>query len=131
MHSEKELSDAALDGNLTTVKRLIEEGAAIDAVGDTWNPLHAAIENEQVEVVELLLRSGANVEVSNCGMTPLEHAVDISVDGTIQSGGKPGEEPIEIIQLLLDYGASRHSALELAKKYRSKRVVAVLSDKSE
>ena len=126
-----DLSNAAFDGDLQTVERLLDEGADIEAIGKVWNPLHAAIENERTEIVELLLRRGASVEATIRGMTPLEHAVDISIDGTIQSGGQPGDEPLEIIQLLLGYGAHREPALALAKSFRSERVADVLSVENE
>ena len=59
--------------------------------------------------------------------------MDVSIDGTIQSDGVPGDEPLAMIQLLIDYGADKslkndkgESALNWAEKYNSKNVLEVL-----
>lgn len=58
--SSEALTDAAFNGDLDTVRSLIEAGADVNAVGRVWNPLQAAIENDQIEVVRYLLSVGAN-----------------------------------------------------------------------
>lgn len=126
-----ELEKAAFEGALKKVEELLDDGAEIDAVGQHWNPLHAAIENEQISIVEYLLRRGADIEAIHCGMTPLQHAVDISVDGAIQSGGQPGDERTDVIKLLLENGAQRESAIALAHEYKSQRIIQFLEAEIE
>src|SRR5438045_5380015 len=68
---------AAEDGNTNNVKRLIREGAVVDA-SDRWKrtPLHLATEWGHVGVVKDLLASGANVNaVTKLGETPLFFAL--------------------------------------------------------
>ncbi|WP_419720059.1 hypothetical protein [Paenibacillus illinoisensis] len=42
------------------------------------------------------------------GWTALHQAVDLSIDGIIQTGGSPGEEPVDILEYLLDRGVEVH-----------------------
>ena len=39
----EELAKAAFDGDVQAIRRLLDEGADIDAEGRNWNPLQAAI----------------------------------------------------------------------------------------
>ena len=128
MEIRERLAQAAFDGNIAEVKRLIDTGADIDADGRNWNPIHAAIENDKVSCVRLLLDRGADVERPGHGYpSPLAHAVDISVDGTIQSGGSQGEEPIEVILLLLSAGAKVEAGLAVARRYGSQKIDQLLT----
>jgi len=123
-----ELVQAAFEGDLETVERLLEAGADIDADGRIWNALHAAIENEDVACVRLLIDRGADVEHRAAGdMTPLAHALDIAIDGTHQTGGNPDDERTDIIQMLLDAGADPTPGLEVARGYRSQKLIDLLS----
>lgn len=120
------LTDAAFNGNVDDVVRLLDVGEDINAIDGVWNPLHAAIENEHSDCVGLLLGRGADIERSCGKLTPLAHAVDIAIDGTIQSGGKPGDEPIEIIIQLLAAGAAPAPGLKLAREYECDKIVKLL-----
>jgi hypothetical protein len=116
-----QLAEAAFDGDLAAVKRLIELGADINAEGRAWNPLHAAVENEQIAVVRYLIRSGADLE-SPCSkgqipFTPLEHAVDVIVDGAMQQGIPIEKGSKELLDLLVDAGARIEPGLETARHY--------------
>ena len=122
------LVQAAFSGNVDEVTRLLDEGMDIDATGRNWNALHAAIENEHFSCVQLLLARGANVNLPVASCTPLEHAVDISIDGNNQTGGLPGDEPVEIVQLLISNGANIAPGLVLAKRYRSQKLIRLLED---
>jgi ankyrin repeat protein len=123
-----ELAKAAFDGDVEAVGRLLDNGADIDAEGHVWNPLHAAIENENVACVQLLIRRGADVERRAAGdLSPLAHAVDIAIDGTIQRGGNPGDEPTEIVNVLLDSGADPKSGLRVARDYGSSKIIELLT----
>ncbi|AZN41601.1 ankyrin repeat domain-containing protein [Paenibacillus albus] len=93
--------------------------------------LTIAVENDQKDMIQLLLMIGADINFKSYGgWTPLHAAVDISIDGTIQTGGKPGDEPTEIIKYLLDNGADRNilnrngqTPLDIAKAYKSKKII--------
>ncbi len=60
-------------------------------------------------------------------MSPLAHAVDIAIDGTIQSGGNLGEEPTDVVRLLLKAGTDPQSALEVACMYKSEKMLELLT----
>ncbi|WP_397356670.1 hypothetical protein [Paenibacillus sp. N3.4] len=69
------------------------------------------------------------------GWTPLHVAVDISLDGTIQSGGSPGEEPTEVIKYLLDNGAditilecNGKTPIDIAKDNNSQKIINFLEN---
>ena len=90
---------------------------------------HLAIENENHTCVVALVEKGASINSLVGGWKALDHAVDISIDGTIQTGGKPGDEPIETITYLLERGADKRSALNLAKKYENEKIVQILENR--
>jgi hypothetical protein len=94
----EELEKAAFVGDVEAIERLLDVGANIDSDGRIWNALHAAIENGNVDCIELLIGRGADIERCATGtLSPLAHAVDIAIDGACQSGGKPGDESTDII----------------------------------
>ena len=121
-----DLARAAFDGDTSRVAQLLDAGAPIDAPGRYWTPLHAAIENEQYECVNLLLSRGADVHEDSNEFPPLAHAVDIAIDGTHQTGGLPGDEPVEIIELLLKSGVSPQDGLRVARQYQSQKIIRFL-----
>jgi Ankyrin repeats (3 copies) len=117
-----ELIQAAFDGDVERVTRLLDDGADIGGDGrGHWNALHAAIENEETECVRLLIRRGADIHHRAGGLTPLAHAVDIAIDGTWQRAGVPGGEPTDIIQVLLDGG------LAVAQRYGAQKIIDLLA----
>lgn len=127
MNMNDNLVKAASDGNIQAINRLLNAGPAIDGDGRIENALHAAIENENIACVQLLLRRGADLEYRTYGnLSPLAHAVGIAIDGTNQRGGKPGDEPVELITLLLDAGADPASGLEIAQIYGSSKITELL-----
>jgi ankyrin repeat protein len=126
METSELLVQAAFDGNLDEVARLLKGGANVDAEGQCWNPLHAAIENEHSSCVRLLLAHGADVNLRAGHLTPLAHAVDISIDGNNQTGGRPCDEPIEIVQLLVCAGADIEPGLFMARRYQSHKLIQLL-----
>jgi ankyrin repeat protein len=123
-----ELIQAAFDGEADEVERLLDNGVDIEGAGrGDWNALHAAIENQQVECVNLLIKRGADVHRSAAGLSPLAHAVDIAIDGTWQRTRTVGGEPTEVIQALLDAGANPAPALEVAQRYQSQKIIDLLT----
>ncbi len=122
------LVQAAFRGDIQAVDRQLDSGADIDAAGRVWNPLHAAIESEELECVRLLLERGADVEAISGDLSPLAHAVDITIDGHHQSGGIPGGEHLDIVALLLHAGADPEPGLRVAEGYEATRVVHFISE---
>ena len=126
MDDAQSLVRAAFDGDVETVRRLLDAGASVESANDNWNALHAAIENEQFDCVRLLVERGADIENDDCGMTPLAHAVDIACDGSNQLGIAPEDAPTEIVDYLLSAGADPAKALRTAQAYASEKFLRLL-----
>ena len=97
------LAYAARSGCIEIVKRLIGEGAAVDAMDDhtRWTPLLRAADQRHAEVVRYLLAHGASVNAkARFGQTPLT----VAILGTVFSYGPKGNRD-ETIQALLLSGA--------------------------
>jgi ankyrin repeat protein len=123
-----ELVQAVFEGDVAEVARLLEAGADVDADGRIWNALHAAIENDDLACVRLLLDHGADVEHRAAGdLSPLAHAVDIAIDGAHQTGGNPGDERTDVIALLLEAGADPGPGLVVARGYRAAKLIDLLT----
>ncbi|WP_445671292.1 hypothetical protein [Paenibacillus sp. FSL K6-2862] len=67
------------------------------------------------------------------GWAALHQAVDLFIDGTIQTGGSPDEDPIDILEYLLDRGVDVHitdskgsSPIDVAMSYKSEKIVQFL-----
>jgi uncharacterized protein len=100
----RQLIDAAENGNADVVKVLLTQGADVEGRdGSNQTPLKVATEHARVEVVRVLLEKGANVEAkSNSKGAPLNWAV--GGDGKI-----PRSEYADratIVKMLLDKKAS-------------------------
>lgn len=139
MNIQDQLNEAIGDERIDLVRSIIEDGAdpnGLDRHNET--PLMAAAECESEEILELLLSCGAEINTSGHeGNTPLNLAVDISIDGTIQSGGMPGDEPVNVIKALLNNGADLNAKnnkgetpLDWAQGYKSKKVFGVLDNEN-
>ena len=76
--SSTPLHRAAQNGNIEEVRRLLENGADVNAQANNGStPLHAAAEKGQREVVQLLLDRGADIEVRDMfGDRPLHTAAE-------------------------------------------------------
>ena len=101
-----QLLEAAGDGNVQQVKRLLADGAFPDArepgARGGATPLHRAAEEGHTEVARLLLEAGATVDARHPGRfynTPL-HLAAYNNDHTA------------LVQLLLDAGASLNTRAE-------------------
>jgi ankyrin repeat protein len=126
-----DLCDAAGDGNLAEVKRLLADGVSPDAVDRRGNrPLHQA---EDVEVIRLLLDSGATI-APNEGWTLLHMWVDATCDVMHQLNlPEPELDDMEILRLLLAHGADPHTRdpqhgmpLDVARRYQCEPVIRLL-----
>ncbi|MCH7729032.1 MAG: ankyrin repeat domain-containing protein [Planctomycetes bacterium] len=61
---DQALHNAAWDGELDAVKRLLRDGADVNAKGQTGNtPLYVAAWHGHIEVVEFLIKEGAEVNL--------------------------------------------------------------------
>jgi ankyrin repeat protein len=69
------LSMAALDGDVSEVRRLVAEGADVNEQTDGHSPVHLAAYYGHVEVVATLAELGADVDArDDCGLRPLHLA---------------------------------------------------------
>jgi serine/threonine protein kinase len=89
----EKLLRASIIGDVEKVKKLLKEGADVNAKDEFgWTPLHKAAILGHIEVVKLLIKEGADVNAKNeFGWTPLH--------GAAESGH------IEVVKLLLEHGA--------------------------
>ena len=70
------LVDAVYSGDASAVVRLIEQGHDVNDFGkDDWTPLTVAVEKDDVKLVELLLKNGADPNMTVPGGTALDMAV--------------------------------------------------------
>ena len=112
---------ACMNGNVSTVKLLLDRGADINYVCDGRTPLLTACQHGDIRVTRYLLKRGADANASSpYGLTPLMLAARDSCN-------------CSMINLLLEYGADinaerrGHCALSIAaEKYRRENVILLL-----
>ena len=87
------LHEAAKEGDLKKVKRLIADGSDVNVkAGNGATPLHYAADRGHIDIVEMHISKGANVNAINeAGMRPLMFARG--------SGNK------DVVELLIKHGA--------------------------
>lgn len=93
--------------DLAAVQQLLSAGANPNLPGRTWSSAIAcAGENDETgNIVRVLVNAGADINIQGShGWTPLHHAVDIAIDGTIQQG----RESVDwsVVGIFLDLGAN-------------------------
>lgn len=103
---ETQLHRACIAGNLTLVRRLIDQGHPVNVRDNAgWSPLHEAANHGFKELVEVLLDHGASINDkggTNCdGLTPLHDACANGV--------------LEVVEVLLDRGANATLKTDLNK----------------
>ncbi|TGD70673.1 ankyrin repeat domain-containing protein [Mangrovimicrobium sediminis] len=132
----QELNRAIFEENLSEINRILNAGVDIDAVDSTGKTaLMQAVEQENIRFVELLIHHGASVNCpGNDGWAPIHLAVDVSIDGTVQSNGVPHSAPTSIIGYLIGKGADLHqetdsgeTAYTIARKYENKKITEYLN----
>jgi len=107
----KTLHQAAEDGDLAEVKRLIAEGADVNAADQEhtvkWTPLIAAASGGDVQVVKVLLENRAKVNATDShGYTPLYYAL-----------WTDGNNSEEIVRALIASGADVNKRSPSDKRY--------------
>lgn len=103
--TDDQLAEAAWAGDVKRVKELLAMGANIECFERNGNtPLHLAIENLHLDVVRVLLHSGADVNrrTADGYWTPLAHAVDSVCDAASQLDHPPDNE---VVRMLVQHGA--------------------------
>lgn len=128
---------ASFIGDLRKVKQLIDDGADINFLGKNWNPLHAAIEGKEVEILKYLIERGADVNFFCKGYSPLHCTIkvetkDLSSSEDSEEENKDFPQPV-LTEILVKAGANINSysykygtPLELAKRREHKLAVELL-----
>lgn len=68
---DKDLVEAAGDGDVERMQRLLDGGANVNTVALEWTPLTNAAANGRLGAVELLVASGADMNKGIAGLSPL------------------------------------------------------------
>jgi ankyrin repeat protein len=103
------LSEAAFREDHAKVRELLQEGANPDGLPeDDLPPIHAAVEQLNLPIVQMLLDAGADPNLKDRSLwTPLYRAVDAACDAASQRGAShPDPEGLQIILALLHRGAN-------------------------
>ena len=93
--SDSPVADAAMNGDLEAVRTLLREGADVNAAqGDGTSALHWAAEGGLVEMTDMLIYAGADLEaVTRIGdQTPLHLASRAGMEGTVRALLKAGAD---------------------------------------
>ena len=93
------LAQAAFRNDVAALRQLLDAGHKVDEGGDSWTALIWASRSGSIEAINLLLDSGADVNLpgdtgDNWDATPLQHAIL--------------ERQPEAVRVLLDRGADLH-----------------------
>lgn len=131
------VSQAVQSDNKTLLRSLIAQKADINACSeDGTTALHWAVEYDDLEDVDLLLKAGAHVEASDrYGMTPLFYAVTnadapvterlLAAGANPNGSGQAGDtllmiaargKSVDVLQALLEKGAAVNATDEVAQE---------------
>jgi len=130
---DAQLCEAVWAGDVDGAREALLLGADVDCYDQSGNTaLHLAIEQELIEIVELLLESGADVnrKTESGWWTPLVHAVEICSVAAINLRKPPDNR---LVRLLLEHGADKRSrgsqgqdAVEMARSHLNNEAVKML-----
>jgi hypothetical protein len=130
---DAQLCEAVWAGDVDGARAALLLGADVNCYEQSGNtPLHLAIEQEFVEIVELLLEFGANVnqKTRSGWWTPLVHAAEICSVAAINLRRPPDNR---LVRLLLEHGADKRSrgaqgqdAVEMARSHLNNEAVKML-----
>ena len=145
--------DAALYADIEVLKEFLSKEPAIVNEVDQYGftALHGAVGEHSLEVVQLLISAGANVDAQNdVGIAPLHLAAydynavalleaGASINIKEQNGGTPlhvyaeNPERLEVMQVLLKHGANAYAkdnsnlaVLDIAKSYSGAEMLGLL-----
>lgn len=113
---------AVREGDLETVKVLVEAGADVNQVSEFgWTPLLTATQNRYYELGRYLLENGANPNVANeGGWNPLYIATDNrNIEGGDYPTRKPDMDHLAYIKLLLEAGADPNLRMNSSTETRT------------
>jgi hypothetical protein len=154
MSLNEELLDASKKGDVEKVKKLLKEGADVNAKDRFgFTPLHYTALNGHIEIVKLLIERGADVNAkTNGGWTPLRFAaiyghieiVKLLIErgADVNAKDKDGRTPlhsaafyghVEVVRLLLEHGADPNikniwgqTAIDLARERGYSEIVKLI-----
>src|SRR5436190_1415465 len=102
--NEKNFVEASFQGNSEQVALFLKAGMSPDSLsGDDWTALMWASRKGNVELVDLLLKAGADLNIRQRSPFPTVTALSIAMEDT--GGGHPKPAKDEIVALLKEAGA--------------------------
>ncbi len=113
---------AVREGDLETVKVLVEAGADVNQVSEFgWTPLLTATQNRYYEMGKYLLEQGANPNIANeGGWNPLYIATDNrNIEGGDYPTRRPDMDHLDYIKLLLAAGADPNMRMASSTETRT------------
>lgn len=151
----QDLRDAALQGQMSDVRQMVEQGVDVNASDEGGRtPLMLASFNGHTEIVQLMLEEGARIDDRNAeGRTPLIFAASgpfpNTVDLLLERGADPdatdevdgwsalmfaaAEGNANVVQILMEHGADptitdkdEETALDFARNNNHTEVVELL-----
>ena len=131
--SPQEFYEHVFCGRMNEVRRWIQSVDVNAPVLGGVTPLHAAAEQQDLEMAHLLLRHGADPTQQNeDGWTSVHVAVDAGIDQAWQTHQEEQKEDTTLIELLLRYNADPNirskegiTPIDIARAYTSERVLNV------
>ena len=93
--ADADLLWASGNGDVVTAQEAINDGADVEVRDDRgWTPLRLACIYKRLDIIELLLNNGANIEASFGGMTSLMDACNSGY--------------FDVVKMLIEHGADVH-----------------------
>jgi ankyrin repeat protein len=132
VYGRTDLFNFAFKGDIEGVKKEVASGASLNQGDDAgFTPLHIAIQEKRVDVVNFLLENGADPnQKDKYGNSPLWTAVYYA------SRANRTEANIEILRLLLDRGADPNqlnnagrSPLQMVNETSNNKILKLLRNK--